>query len=151
MKYEKGDLLAVETGVIAHGCNARGVMNSGVALQIKENFRQAFTDYKNYEISEGLSPGDLVQPLTKINDSLYIANCITQIEYGYDNRRYVSYDALYESVKKAALKARRLKLSLHLPKIGSDRGGGSWRIIEAILLQIEEEVGVPITIWEYNK
>ena len=35
IQYKKGDLLSVTKGIIAHGCNAQGVMGSGVALQIK--------------------------------------------------------------------------------------------------------------------
>jgi len=35
IKVNKGNLLDVTSGIIVHGCNAKSVMGSGVALAVK--------------------------------------------------------------------------------------------------------------------
>ena len=53
IKYEKGDLLTnvKDPNVfIAHGCNCRGVMGSGFALQVKMMYPKVYETYrKEYE------------------------------------------------------------------------------------------------------
>ncbi len=34
-KYVSGDIRCVSSGIIVHGCNAQGVMGSGVALALR--------------------------------------------------------------------------------------------------------------------
>ena len=45
IEYRKGDLLKTEIPYIAHGCNAQGVMGSGVAKVIREKWPLAFQVY----------------------------------------------------------------------------------------------------------
>jgi O-acetyl-ADP-ribose deacetylase (regulator of RNase III) len=64
MKIIKGDLvkLALEGhfDVIVHGCNCQGVMNSGIARQIRINFPNAYEQYK-YKYDKGyLDPGVVI-------------------------------------------------------------------------------------------
>lgn len=45
LNVKQGDLLAVNTGCIIHGCNAQGVMGAGVALAFKNKYPAAYTRY----------------------------------------------------------------------------------------------------------
>lgn len=45
MKYIHGDLFAVNSGIILHGCNSHGVMGSGVAKTFKKLYPEAFKKY----------------------------------------------------------------------------------------------------------
>ena len=105
IEYRKGDLMAVSSGIIAHGCNAQGVMGSGVAALVKAKYPGAFEQYvadlemMDKEVVSPLgyvsfwSPTDLNVGLTP--DRLFIANCITQNNVGRDGSKYVSYDAIH--------------------------------------------------------
>ncbi len=134
IEYRKGNLLNVTSGIIAHGCNAQGVMGSGVAKGIREKFPTAYRYYRDqytsgYQSSLGL--GD-VQIVSVVPKTLYVANLITQEFYGTSGNRYVSYDAVDECFDN--LFARNIpKQIVNIPKIGAGLGGGDWSVIESII------------------
>ena len=49
IKVKLGDICSVNSGIIVHGCNAQGVMGSGVAKAIRLKYPQVFEDYKNFK------------------------------------------------------------------------------------------------------
>ncbi len=130
IEYSKGNLLDVTSGIIAHGCNAQGVMGSGVAKGIREKFPTAYRYYQ-YQAESGLELGD-VQIVSVVPKTLYVANLITQEFYGTSGNRYVSYDAVDECFDN--LFARNIpKQIVNIPKIGAGLGGGDWSVIESII------------------
>lgn len=145
--YKKGNLLDSTDVVIAHGCNARGVMGSGVALAIREKYPWAFEAYRNDPFR---SLGTVIPSgITTLEGSKIVLNCITQQNYGRDpNTRYVSYDAVDECMKliNAMLPAMIYNNAISMPKIGAGLGGGNWEIIEAIINYRLKDVDV--TVWE---
>jgi len=51
VKYKYGDLLANVKDLkvfIAHGCNCKGVMGSGFALQVKTMYPKAYEQYRSF-------------------------------------------------------------------------------------------------------
>ena len=140
-----GDLFSVTKGHIVHGCNAHGVMGSGVALAVKTLYPGAYADYRSTYEKHGLRLGR-AYPWEE-NKDLIIWNAITQEHFG-SGRRFVSYDAIETCFAEIDRVARELQLEvdphIHIPLIGADRGGGSWKIISTI---IEETVSVPVTLW----
>lgn len=145
--YRKGDLLESGIHVIAHGCNNRGVMGSGIAKAIRSKYPQAYEDYHFAYVVNGnfLMLGRIVWVDTV--DRL-IANCITQDGYGRDGKQYVSYDAIRSCINGINTEAKNRQRAhmkpydqepyyeFGLPKIGAGLGGGDWEIISSI---IEEE------------
>lgn len=131
----EGNVLDVETGIIVHGCNNKGVMGAGIALEIKNRFPEVFHAYKTAERS-GLKLGSIsfaeVVPGKKI-----IVNAVTQTLGGLD--RAVSYDAIADSFTNVLTFARTLQRHRNVsypilfPKIGAGLGGGNWNIISAII------------------
>jgi hypothetical protein len=100
IQYIHGDLLASTEAVIAHGCNAQGVMRSGVAKAIREKYPQAYVDYYNayYAGDYYLRLGDVIE--TRTPDRT-ILNIISQQFYGRDpSVVYVSYDAIGRAIKR---------------------------------------------------
>lgn len=145
-----GNLMHVKQGHIVHGCNAQGVMGSGVALAVKNTYPDAYTNYMNIHETTGLELGK-AYPVT-INRYLVIWNAVTQDQFG-DGVRQVSYDAVqtcFEQVNvyiRQSMKNRDTIPDLdavHIPMIGAARGGGNWEIIKAI---IEQTMTVPVTLW----
>lgn len=140
-----GNLLHIKQGHVVHGCNAQGVMGSGVALGIKATYPQAYNDYIQVHETVGLKLGESYP--TVVAPELYIWNAITQNLYG-KGTRMVSYDAIqtcFEIINDfIGEEDRQCPQELHIPMIGAARGGGNWDIIRTI---IEETVDYPVTLW----
>lgn len=149
-KESRGDLLAVQRGIVVHGCNAQGVMGSGVAAAIRTRYPGAFQAYRKAFESNGLHLGEVIGFSAERDPSgrpsLVIANAITQEFYGREpGRVYVSYSAITQCFAKIAKKARELELEVHFPLIGCGLGGGDWREVSR---RINEALAdVPGTLW----
>lgn len=132
--YKRGNLLNASEYIIAHGCNAMGVMGSGVAKGIKQKWPLAYKAYRDhYESRNGLFPGEVIWAPVQ---GKVIANCITQYKYGRDGRRYTEYEAIRACMQKID-KFEYDELGLAMPLIGAGLGGGDWDIIAEI---IQEEI-----------
>lgn len=139
LEYRKGNLLSVTSGIIAHGCNAQGVMGSGVAFQIKNKYPEAYLDYL-------IMPKRLGEvSLVKVTKDLYVANCITQEYYGRDKSVvYVDYDAINLVMNK--LCRIQQECTVNMPKIGAGLANGDWSKIERIIqTQFEHDLAI---VWE---
>lgn len=145
IKQQRGNLFSVKQGHIVHGCNAQGVMGSGVALGVKNLYPGAYESYRIIHETQGLVLGQ-AYPWQASTD-LLIWNAITQHGFG-SGRRYVSYDAIqtcFEEINRIALDRRdEIAPHIHIPLIGAGRAGGNWDIISAI---IENTVDVSVTLW----
>jgi O-acetyl-ADP-ribose deacetylase (regulator of RNase III) len=140
--YIKGDLFAENHKIIAHGVNCQGVMGSGVAKIIKEKYPWAYTAYKDFcELRDPIYLLGEVRPCWNDEDVL-ILHCFTQLEYGKDGRRYISYDAVDDCMKRIADNMywkgvigpnKICSDPIAMPKIGAGLGGGEWSIIESII------------------
>jgi O-acetyl-ADP-ribose deacetylase (regulator of RNase III) len=141
-----GNLLDVKEGHIVHGCNARGVMGSGVALAVKKIYPKAYEDYVQIHENGGLILGN-VYPF-QINDELILWNAITQEGFGAPTRN-CSYDAIencFRLIQKSISDDWHsdIRPEIHIPAIGAGLGGGNWEIIREI---IEQTVTCPVTLW----
>jgi len=147
IKTQIGNLLHVKSGHIVHGCNAQGVMGSGVALAVKNTYPQAFKDYLEVHNAGGLILGEAYP--TAVKPELIIWNAVTQNLYG-NGSRMVSYDAIqtcFQSVNDFITQNNGHIMTpneVHIPMIGAARGGGNWEIIREI---IEQTVTFPVTLW----
>lgn len=125
LTIKSGDLFSsfIPGMIIAHGCNNRGVMQSGFALQVKNRFPKAYLKYLGKYLAGGLVLGNVVW---YYNDDLSIANCITQDSYGYNKKHcYVNYEAVQTSLEKVANVAKSKGLTVVMPFIGAGLGGGN--------------------------
>jgi len=139
IEYVKGDLFATNITTIVHGCNAQGVMGSGVAKIVRERFPKAYDRYMQENRNAHLVLGDII-PVPcgdRQNDPdnfKIIVNAITQEYYGRDGRRYVSYDAVAESMDKINRMYDVYGIdSVAMPMIGAGLGNGKWEIVSAII------------------
>jgi O-acetyl-ADP-ribose deacetylase (regulator of RNase III) len=130
IEYVKGDLLASRESVIAHGCNAQGVMGSGIAKSIRDMYPTAYSDYRAVYEAQGnkLHLGQIVTTRTLERT---ILNIISQEYYGRNpNVVYVSYDA----IKKAILRINEMGyVRVAFPKIGAGLANGNWETISEII------------------
>ena len=136
IKLKAFDIRNVRKGMIVHGCNAQGVMGSGLAKTIRYTFPEAYRDYRVKYADEGLNVGDCI--ISQINSKLFVSNCITQEFYGYDGQVYASKAGILVSVTKAFIAAQELGCtSIYMNRIGCIRGGLSWdEEVEPIISRI---------------
>ena len=141
-----GNLLDVTSGHIVHGCNAQGVMGSGVALAVKKKYIGVYGDYRKRHETTGLELG-AAYPVTVAENELILWNAITQNLYGIGVRQ-VSYDAIqtcFEHINTVVGQYEGyFPTEIHIPAIGAGLGGGNWEIIREI---IEQTVTYPTTLW----
>lgn len=117
--------------ILIHGCNAQGVMGSGVAALVKRLYPYAFEAYKAEHRDFGLVLGDVVYGMPK-DGYVVVANAITQQNYGRDGKLYVSYDAVVDSLLNVAKFAKTNKFPVIFPMIGGGLGGGDIKRLTAI-------------------
>jgi O-acetyl-ADP-ribose deacetylase (regulator of RNase III) len=142
--YIRGNLLEAAEPVIVHGCNAHGVMGSGVALAIRNKWPSAFNKYRDKYQTNGLSLGEVI--FANVEDK-WIANAITQQNFGSDGQRYVDYEAVESCLRQVKNFMEVYGYdSLAMPKIGAGLGGGDWTVIENIITKIFEDKQVKIYV-----
>lgn len=143
IEYKIGDLLvdglADDLEFIAHGCNAQGVMGSGIARSIKDKWPVVFEEYQK---SKTILGGIVTVQTPEVVD----INCITQEFYGRDkNVVYCSYEEIRSCIQEIdsficylvcldRLDNKPVKVGM--PMIGAGLANGDWDIISKI---IEEE------------
>jgi hypothetical protein len=156
IKHAKGDLFKFfEDGAcdtVAHCCNCKGVMGSGIALTIKDKYPGAYKSYKDHEYRNAvLKLGTTSSAF--VGENKLIVNLHAQSSYGYNAFRYVNYEALYESLiaTRNEMIASNHKI-LGVPyKMACDRAGGDWRIVEAMLDAIFSDANLEVLVVEYSK
>ena len=131
-----GNLLDSKEDYICHQVNCQGVMGSGVAKAIRDEWPEVFTEYRSYiDMCFGTPLGSVCYaPIN--NSNQVVANMFAQSYYGYDGKRYTSYDAFCNCLTAMAREIPKSKTIAFPYKIGSDRGGANWNIIYAMICEI---------------
>lgn len=150
--YKNGNLLDAQTDVIAHQVNCQGVMGSGVAKQIRDKWTNVYTAYRaEYDLFTDLNKSLLGNcQLVQVNDHQHVANLFGQDKYGYDGKRYTSYDGIYDALVSLASQMENNNMnSVAFPyHMSSDRGGADWIIISTMITSVFKHTNVQIEIWK---
>lgn len=144
MKYTKGNLLDTEEFYILHGCNAQGVMGSGVAKAIRAKWPEAFSLYSDFIARENNPLGRYC--IVVIGDKM-IVNLITQDRYGSPSEKHARVDLIQSSINQFVTDFN-VDRPMAIPKIGAGLGGLRWEDVEAALLDIERRRGVIFNVYE---
>ncbi len=137
LEIKIGDIFNATVGhkcLLVHGCNAQGVMGSGIAKIVKDQHPFAYLAYKQAQRRYGLKLGQVIVWENDAPAERSIANVITQKWYGRDaNVQYVDYDAVIVGLQ-AVVKYMEPypEIPIHLPFIGGGLGGGDRRRLIAI-------------------
>jgi len=131
VQYVLRNIATAKEPIIAHGCNAQGVMGSGVAKVLRNTFPEIYPKYRKAYEEKELYLGNVIWVDT---EGKLFANCITQRYYGRDGARYVSYNAVRTCMHNINDKCKDLGVTtLAMPMIGSSLGGGDWSVIKKIV------------------
>lgn len=148
IEVKKRCITSADEIVILHGCNCQGRFNAGIAKAIRNKWPAAYSDYMR---AVGTFPKPLLGQIvtTEVMDGQLIDHIIlsafTQDQFGWDGKRYVSYDALADVLEQVAnfLKGSGLT-SLASSRLGCSLGGASWTIVEAMFNHYLPDVKVTI-------
>lgn len=138
MKFKKQDITTVTAGLVVHGVNCQGVMGSGVAKAIKDKWPIVYAKYLDNGKGRHLLGNSHI---ITINDSLFVGNCYTQVNFGPGDKPYASLDAVRRSLSGAFSWASTLGITLHSPMIGCGLGGLEWANVKDIYVDLIDEFG----------
>lgn len=138
MNYVIDDVVRIlkekDFDIFIHGCNSKGKFRSGIAGIVRELYPRAAASYERYIKLQGLA-GPLMGKLdvVQVDNDKFIVNAITQEGYGYDGKKYASYDAIDDAFKSLAGREFSENLKIYYPLIGCGLGGLDWEIVKHII------------------
>ena len=156
MIITEGDLLTSPVQIIAHQTNCQGIMNGGIARQIRSFYPEVYTNYvefvKSYKDCNGKPPLGECLYVETADKSHIVLNLFGQDRYGRD-KRYTDYEALKKSFVDGILQLRYeflngeyendLQLTIGIPYgIGCGLAGGDWNVVSKMLEDIEHSENV---------
>lgn len=146
IEYRFGNLFDYPGRHILQGCNAQGVMGSGVAKTVRALYPHAYNTYRAHYERYGLRLGEVV-----VADcgKHVILNGITQQFFGGDGGLYVDYQAIRTVIRNCnAIVQKDGQTELALPLIGAGLAGGEWQVIAQ---SIEEESAVKPVVYIHEQ
>lgn len=136
--FVNGNLLDADLDYYCHQVNCQGRMGSGIAKQIRAKWPEVYESYmhySNYYLERG-GPKSMLgscQYITTTN--ITVINMFAQEGYGYDGKRYTSYDAFWaclEEIAKVVPKGSKIGFPDH---IGCGLGGANWAVIKTMICE----------------
>jgi O-acetyl-ADP-ribose deacetylase (regulator of RNase III) len=112
-------------------------MNSGIAKQIRERWPRVYDEYCDWCDSCNDMLGHI--QIVHIDNGPSVINLAAQLFYGYDGRRYTSYDAFWAclgKIKEQVPKGSKIGFPY---KIGCGLGGANWQVIFQMIMEVLEE------------
>ena len=159
--WKKGNLLESDCDYICQQVNCMGKMNSGIAKQIREKWPVV---YQNYMAKCNFShPSGYIRPELLLGDIQIVGlwddynetkfhqsviNMYSQLNYGYDGRRYTSYDAFWNCVNLIKQSVPTDKKISFPYNIGCGLGGANWNVILAMIDTVLTDYTVEIYVLE---
>jgi O-acetyl-ADP-ribose deacetylase (regulator of RNase III) len=157
VKYMNGNLLESGCDYICHQVNCQGKMGSGIAKQIRDKWSIVYNNYMakcNTTINGVTMPGSFLlgsiqivglwEDFYKTEFHQSVINMFAQNYYGYDGKKYTSYDAFamcLEQIRDTVPQDKRIGFPYN---IGCDRGGANWNIISTMIEEILKDHDVEI-------
>ena len=141
----KGDITNSNATLILHQVNCQHTMGSGVAKAIKTKWPKVYHDYMSLD-EQKLGTIQVV----KVETNKYVVNMFAQDRYGYDGKRYTSYDALDKCLQQVAEFCRNEMIDyIAIPyNMSCDRGGASWNVVLSLIENAFKDNFINIEICE---
>lgn len=167
LKERVGDLMALQEGILVHGCNCQGKMGAGFALSVKLQWPDVYASYMELNAQGRLRLGAtqvtcssryrgpealyewVDSSSSQLPPSLVVVNAMTQFWYGREKGvKYLSEPALFAVFARVRGLALASGLPVHFPPIGSVLAGGAWETNQKI---IESALGADVQAFVWRK
>lgn len=150
-----GNLLSTACKIIAHQVNCKGLMDHGVAKQLRDKYPRNYRIYK--EVCSGAEALGTPEKLLGINLGVVegdkiIVNMFAQLNRG--TGKQTDYKALrecFEDVKSTAISQFPLSAVAMPYKIGCGLGGGDWDEVYSILKEVFEKSPVTCKLYRMER
>ena len=149
VNFYEGNLLDSGADLICHQVNCQGAMNSGVAKAIRQKWPQVYKEYSKLTHLEMLGHIQTVYLGEENGHSKNVINMFAQYTYGYDGRRYTSYDAFWSCLGEIRAQVPKGKTIAFPARIGCVRGGANWNVIYTMICEVLDE-DYNIEFWDYD-
>jgi len=165
-----GSIFDVGAQVIVHQVNCMGVMGSGIAKQVRDRFPSVFLAYHHAvkTLDHNCLGGCLVVE-AKENPGLRIGNLFGQyycrgfkeddlylvdefwkqpeLSKQGEATRFTNYEAFWRGLVRLKEELREDEIKIAFPyKIGSDRGGADWEVIQSMIKSVFKDTNKEIII-----
>lgn len=155
IKYKEGNAARPDANgvcLIVHVCNNRGGWGSGFVLDLSketplpEEVYRSWAGFGQCVANKELIPFALGQvQFVHVTDTYYVANMISQDGYkSFLNKKPLNMEALELCLIKVSEFCKDQKISIHMPMIGTGRGGGDWNEIESLIERILGDYSVTV-------
>jgi O-acetyl-ADP-ribose deacetylase (regulator of RNase III) len=140
---------------ICHVCNDVGGWGAGFVLAITKRWPQPEAAYRAWHRDREHNDFALgAVQLVQVEPEIWVANMVGQHDIrrkgvnSLDERPPVRYEAIDAALASVAGDAKRLRASVHMPRIGCGLAGGTWDKIEPIIQRTLGERGVEVFVYD---
>jgi O-acetyl-ADP-ribose deacetylase (regulator of RNase III) len=153
--YLKGDATIPNikgNKIIAHICNDIGGWGRGFVMAISKKWSKPEKEYRLwYKNRANNDFGLAALQVIKVTDDLFIANMIGQKGIKKSNNKVpIRYEAVETSLIKVAIEAKKIKASIHMPRIGCGLAGGRWEEIELIIQRTLLSQNLEVYVYDFE-
>lgn len=172
--YAKGDATDPQSPdhhprIIAHIVNDMGKWGAGFVLSVSKRWPSTRLIYQSWaftnqdpasragNVSSPFILGEVMFQRVVISPLIIVANMLAQsgvkpqMNAAAEWEPPIRYEALEQSLQKVAIKAKKLKASVHMPRIGCGLAGGHWSKVEPIIICALSQQDIPVTIYDLPK
>lgn len=121
---------------------------AGFSRALREKWPAAQREFSNWVLSNRREFKLGSVHLARIADDLILASLVAQKGYGEASAPRIRYGALQHALTTVAALANTNSASIHMPRIGTGLAGGTWAIVEEIVLQTLGQSGNEITVYD---
>ena len=120
----------------------------GFAVGIRQKWPGAQREFQNWTKSNrrNLKLGQV--HLVQVSEDTTVASMVCQKGYGPCAHPRIRYAALEECLAKVAEAARRLKATVHMPRIGTGQAGGAWFVVEELVTSALPDAGISVFVYD---
>jgi O-acetyl-ADP-ribose deacetylase (regulator of RNase III) len=151
--YHKGDAtqpVGDGTKYIIHVCNCVGGWGRGFVVAVSKRWSEPEDAYrtwfraKQHPVWGEFALGKI--QVIRVEPNTCVINMVAQEGYGYYDKTVppIRYPALAQCLAQVASQAALEGASIHAPRIGCGLAGGTWDIVEPMLVEAFKDIAVNI-------
>ncbi len=143
-----GSVFEAPVQAVMHQANCFHTMGSGIAKTIRELYPEAYEADLQTAKGDKEKLGSFSAALIRREREFYIVNLYSQFGFSSEDYRDTDYNAMADGLEAVHSFCMEKDIkTIGVPyKMGSDRGGGDWTIVEAILKSVFSASDIELVI-----